>query len=295
MHISVCICTFRRPMMLKRLLKELVLQDTSGLFTFSVVITDNDALESAKQLVNDFMVESDIEIIYCVEPRKNISHARNMGLGYARGDAIAFIDDDEFPSPNWLLHMYRALIAYQSAGVLGPVKPFFDSAPPAWLIKGGFYNRPAHRTGFVLPWWECRTGNVLINRRTIEKLHTVFRPEFGAGAEDQDLFLRLIEMGHEFIWCNEARVFELVPPHRWKRAFLIRAALLRGNLNLLRPDRNLYPIMTSMLAVPLYGLSLPFLQILGHHYFMNYLVKLCDHAGRLLALMGLNPIRTRKT
>jgi succinoglycan biosynthesis protein ExoM len=280
--------------MLKRLLEELERQETGGLFKFSIVITDNDAQESARQVFEDFKVESGLDVTYVVEPRQNIALARNKGLEYAQGEAIAFIDDDEFPSPSWLPQMYNALVAYRPAGVLGPVKPFFNSSPPRWLVKGGFYDRPTHKMGFVMPWSECRTGNVLLYRNILETLPTVFRPEFGAGGEDQDLFHRLIDAGRTFIWCDTAPVFEIVPPHRWKRAYLLRAALLRGYLNMLRPDTKFIPIMKSTLAIPLYGLSLPFLQILGHHVFMKYLVKLCDHTGRLLALMGLNPVRTRE-
>lgn len=49
----------------------------------------------------------------------------------------------------------------------------------------------------------------------------------------------------------------------------------------------------SAVAVPLYAIALPFLLILGHHYFMKYLVRLFDHVGRLLALFHLNPINER--
>ena len=34
-HISICVCTYKRKQPLKRLLQELVAQDTSGLFTYS--------------------------------------------------------------------------------------------------------------------------------------------------------------------------------------------------------------------------------------------------------------------
>jgi len=33
-HISVCVCTYKRPLLLERLLRELIRQDTGGLFTF---------------------------------------------------------------------------------------------------------------------------------------------------------------------------------------------------------------------------------------------------------------------
>jgi hypothetical protein len=38
---------------------------------------------------------------------------------------------------------------------------------------------------------------------------------------------------------------------------------------------------------------LPFALILGHHVFMKYCIKFCDHAGRILTLLGLNPVRER--
>ena len=39
--------------------------------------------------------------------------------------------------------------------------------------------------------------------------------------------------------------------------------------------------------------ALPVLFLAGHHHFMKYLVKLADHVGRLLASVGLNPVRER--
>lgn len=294
MHISVCICTYKRPVLLTRLLKELSSQVTNGLFTFSVVIADNDEEQSAKSLVLEFAVATSMDITYCVEPRKSISYARNKSLEYAKGNMIAFIDDDEFPPRDWLLCLFNAHNKYNADGVFGPVRPHFDSKPPSWLIKGGFFERPEHHTGYRMPWRECRTGNVLIEKIIIENIGQVFRTEFGAGASDIDLFRRLIDAGHKFIWCNEAFVYEVVSPNRWKRSFMIKRALLRGRISLLHPETQWPSILKSLVAVPAYTLALPFLQIAGHHHFMNYLVKLCDHAGKLLALIGINPVRERE-
>jgi succinoglycan biosynthesis protein ExoM len=294
MHICVCICTYRRFELLKRLLSSLNQQDTKGLFTFSVVITDNDDEQSAKMVVSDFAASSSLDVTYCNEPRKSISFARNKGLEFAKGDAIAFIDDDEFPPEDWLFSLWKVCTDYRASGVFGPVRPHFDTPPPAWLIKGRFFERPEHPTGFLMPWRECRTGNVLIEKRIIEGMDPVFAPEFGSGASDIDLFRRLIEAGHSFIWCNGAPVYEVVSPNRWKRTFMIKRALLRGRISLLHPDGGGINIMKSIAAVSIYSLALPLLQLIGHHHFMNYLVKLCDHAGKLLALVGLNPVKERE-
>ncbi len=294
LHICVCICTYCRPKLLERLLKELEQQETKGLFSFSTVIVDNDSEQSAKDLVLDYVANSSLDISYFVEPRKGISFARNRALENAKGDMIAFIDDDEFPTHNWLLTLFKAINTYNVSGVFGPVRPHFDSEPPAWIIKGRFCERPEHHTGFVMPWVECRTGNVLIKKKIIEGIGEVFRAEFASGASDIDLFRRLIEAEHTFVWCNEAFVYEVVSPNRWKRSFMIKRALLRGRLSLRHPEGRVINVIKSLIAVPAYGLALPFIHLFGHHLFMKYLVKFFDHAGRLLTLVGFNPIRERE-
>ena len=126
-HISVCICTYKRPHFLRRLLEELGGQDTDGLFTYSIVVADNDHLQSGKIIVTDFAIASPIPVRYCVEPRQNIAQARNKAIMNANGDFVAFIDDDEFPTKQWLLALFKTLKEYKVDGVLGPVKPHFDA------------------------------------------------------------------------------------------------------------------------------------------------------------------------
>ena len=289
-HISVCICTYKRPRFLKRLLEELGGQDTSGLFTYSIVVADNDHLQSAKAVVLNFAAASTIPITYCVEPRQNIALTRNKAIENANGDFVAFIDDDEFPTKGWLLTLFKACNKYKVDGVLGPVRRHFDEEPPKWVVKGKFYERPTYTTGFVIDWRKGRTNNVLLKKRIFAAGAQPFRPEFRTG-EDQDFFRRMIEKGHVFIWCNEAVAYEAVPPIRWKRMFMLRRALLQGTDSVVHPTFGALDIAKSVIAIPAYTGALPFALVLGHHRFMILLVKLFDHIGRLLALLGINPIR----
>lgn len=292
-HISVCICTYRRPEYLRRLLRELDAQVTEDRFTFSIVVADNDSAHSARPVVEEHSVRSRIEITYGFEPRQNIALARNCALQHARGDFIAFIDDDEFPAPEWLRRMLDTCERLRVAGVLGPVRPHFDRPPPQWLIAGGFCERPEHATGTVLHWSGCRTGNVLFRRALVADTPAAFRPEFGTGGEDVDFFQRMILAGHTFVWCNEAPAYEVVPPHRWSRRFMFKRALLRGRNNLRLGHHRARALLTSFVAVPIYTLLLPATLFLGQHVFMKYGIKCCDHLGRVLALFRLNPIRHR--
>jgi succinoglycan biosynthesis protein ExoM len=289
-HIVVCICTYKRPELLRRLFAELCTQDTQGLFTHSIVVADNDELQSGKLVVKEFESLSPIAIKYSVEPRQNIALARNKAIENAEGDFVAFIDDDEFPAANWLLNLFRTCEQYGVDGVLGPVRRHFDDKPPAWIVKGDFYERPIHPTGLPVQWTLGRTGNVLLRKTIFVPGEAPFRPEFRAG-EDQDFFRRMIDRGYRFIWCSDAIAYETVPPVRWTRKFMLKKALLRGATAALHPTLGANDIWKSVIAVPAYALALPFALILGQHRFMKILISLCDHLGKLLMLLGINPIR----
>jgi succinoglycan biosynthesis protein ExoM len=256
-HISICVATYQRPLWLGELLRALIGQETKGEFTFEIVVTDNDAAQSGREVVAGHGAASRIPISYSVEPRRSIAYARNEGLARASGSLIAFIDDDELPCGDWLLQLFHALRAYKVAGVLGPVRPRFQTGAPRWVIKGGFYDRPEHETGYEMPWTECRTGNVLFDRQIIAGLDPVFSPEFGTGGSDVDFFRRMTMAGHRFIWCNEAIVHEIVPPNRWKRTVLMRRALLRGRNSLRHPQGRSRRLIKAVIAIPLYALLCP--------------------------------------
>lgn len=288
-HISVCVCTYKRPHLLERLLKELVRQETAGLFTYSIAVADNDEARSAEAAVEGFRMVCEVPITYCVEPKRNIALARNKVVSNADGEFVAFIDDDEFPAPLWLQTLFKECNEYKVDGVLGPVKRHFDQAPPAWFKKSSIYDRPVNPTGQLVEWEDARTGNVLMRRRIIAGDPDPFRPEFRAG-EDQDFFRRKIEEGYVFIWSADALVFETIPPARWKRSYILRKAALQGATAALQPNCGAVNILKSIIAVPLYLLIAPIALLLGQHLFMALMVKICDHSGKLLMLMGIDPI-----
>jgi succinoglycan biosynthesis protein ExoM len=285
-HICVCICSFKRPHLLRRTLEALRGLETGGLFSYSLAVADNDRGESARETVEEFARTSGVETAYCVEPDQNISLARNRALAHARGEFIAWIDDDEFPDPSWLVTFYHALIRCGADGVLGPVKPVFETEPPAWIRRGRFFHKPRRTTGQRLKWTQTSTANVLIDRRILAGVETPFRRQFGSGCEDLDFFKRMTERGHAFMWCDEAIVSEIIPPARWTRRYLLRRALLRGRNG--HSFAGFGSVAKSVVAVPLYAAMLPFLLLTGQHRFVRYLMKIGDHAGKLVGVLRLN-------
>ena len=150
MHITACICTYKRPRLLGLLMDKLARQETDGRFTYSVVVADNDPAESARAVVERFAESSGVATVYCVQPEQNIALPRNAAIAPAKGDFIAFMDDDEFAGPRWLVTLLHACEKFDAVGALAPVRPHFETPPPAWLVRGRFCERPEHPTGTVL-------------------------------------------------------------------------------------------------------------------------------------------------
>jgi succinoglycan biosynthesis protein ExoM len=293
-HISVCILSYKRPMMLGRCLKALQLQESIG-FTFSIEVVDNDKAQSAKDIVNEWQIRSAIKIQYDVVPEQNISLARNRAVSNAHGNLIAFIDDDEFPEKHWLQRLFDAYMRFSVDGVLGPVIPLYAGTPPEWLIRSELCVRSSFRTGTILDNLRfMRTGNVLLGRHIFNGCKAPFDPQFGrTGGEDYHFFNQMLRAGHSFAWCDEAPVYEEVPVERQRLGYFVRRAFIRGVTQ--ADDEPFVGLGTlkSLIAVFIYSASLPVFLVTEHHLFVRYFIKNCDHFSKLCAHCGLRIVRER--
>ncbi|MCX5842180.1 MAG: glycosyltransferase [Deltaproteobacteria bacterium] len=294
-HIAICICTFKRPAMLNRLIASLKEQETDHSFYISITVVDNDREGSAAEIVAKIEKGCSLPIHYVIEPQQNISLARNRALTSTEADYYACIDDDELADKVWLLNHYKTIVRHRAAGVLGPVRPIYDIPPPAWLIKGRILERKELPTGTALsdPKY-CRTGNVLFSRELIAAQDVLFDPSYGrTGGEDCDFFRRMINSGYKFVWCNEALVHEVTSSLRQKRSFYLRRALLRGVVQSVQASLLSLDTLKSFCACAVYTLALPFVFIFRNRSFMPILIRDLDHVGKILARCGIKPIKSR--
>ena len=299
-HISVCICTYRRNQMLERLLRKVALQETGGLFDYSVVVVDNDAAGPARETVTRLQEELGLDITYGIEPENTIPAARNHALRLARGNYIGIIDDDEFPPTHWLITMYRAIQTFDVDGALGPVHPFFEKEPPSWLVKSRFCERPVHRTGTLLHWDQTRTGNVLLKKDVFDKHHLCFDLNCKTSGSDKEFFREAMQVGCRFIAVEEAPVYEIVPLERQTKSYYLKRALLQASNERrfraphLRGLSKVSVPLKAMAALLVYTLILPFCVFIGSHVVIKHAEKIAYHLSWLLAMLGIDLAKKRK-
>lgn len=298
-HISVCICTFHRNQMLESLLRKLSLQETAGLFDYSVVVVDNDAAGSAGNTVMRLREELGLDITYGIETIQMIAAARNHSIRLAKGNYIGIIDDDEFPPTNWLITMYKAIQVFDVDGALGPVHPFFENQPPAWLVKSGLCERPVHRTGTLLQWGQTRTGNVLLKKDVFDKNNLNFDLKYKTSGSDIEFFREAMQKGCRFIAVQEAPVYEIVPPERQTKNYFLKRALVQGSNErryrapLLTGFSKVFLPLKAVTALLAYTMILPLSAFAGGHVMIKYAQKYTYHLSWLLAMIGINMAKRR--
>jgi len=227
---------------------------------------------------------------------QNIALARNKALDKSQGNFVAFIDDDETPIEQWLWLLYETMCSYKVAGILGPVLPSFQRQPPVWIVRSKLCERKRFPTGtYIENASDTRTGNILLSKDFLDSHGFRFDPKFGlTGGEDCDLFRRMMEKGAKFVWCDEACVYEVVPSSRLTRRYLLKRALLRGVANSHGIHFFSRSVGRSILAITCYTSALPLLMVIGHHHFMRFLIKSCDHLGKVLAVIGIKVLVKRQ-
>jgi succinoglycan biosynthesis protein ExoM len=295
MNISVCIATYRRPERLRALLDDLVAQQ---LPPFEIVVVDNDAAGSAREIVDERRRRgARCPLRYDLQTEKNISLTRNRTVAIASGDWLAFIDDDERAPTAWLGQLADAAGRNAADGVLGPVVPVVPAAAPAWIRRGDFYSWVRFPTGTVVPSNRLRFGNVLLRARFLTTYGAPFDPAYGlTGGEDGNLLTRLVHAGARLVWCDEAIVTEPVEAARLSLRWLLRRAL-RGGQDFARHTfaggygrrtaaARLQFVTRALaqltLAVALAVLTLPF----GRHRAAHWLLKATANLGKLTVLVG---------
>lgn len=247
--IDICVCTFRRPA-LAETLRSLAAMEMPAGYRIGVIVADNDHRPSARALVDDLAAQLALPISYVHCPARNISIARNACLEASSADFIAFIDDDEKATSQWLGRLAETAEKTSADVVLGPVRARYSSTAPSWMRLGDF-----HSTYPVLVAGEIRTGytcNVLLRMAAESIAGRRFSLARGqTGGEDTEFFDQVFEAGGGIAYAEDAWVEEPVPATRATFGWLTKRRFRVGQTH----GRLLGSKTSGMGLVPAFALA----------------------------------------
>lgn len=138
-------------------------------------------------------------VVVIDQARRGAAWARNEGIGRAKGDVIAFADDDGIPPPDWLERLVAALDRYDAAAAGGT----FQETDP--LLDAIRRRNPLPMTEQLDPGGLVgNSGNILFRRACLDACEQedgyVFNPFFNGPGEDWELIWRLRKRGATMVY-----------------------------------------------------------------------------------------------
>lgn len=237
--LTVTICTYNRAALLPRALKSVVTQTFDDEDDeIEILVIDNGSTDDTREVVASWQ-RRDARIRYVIERTPGISHARNRAMREARGEYLAFVDDDAWADEKWLTSLLKPMATVKPAPacVVGPVSLVWEGKRPDWFPARFESLLCSYRMGeasrFLKPGEYLLTTNSLFHRPTLLKLGGM-RTDLGhkrnalIGGEDNDVFNRLLAGGHSVYYEATANVFHPVPKERQTKKFLLRRLFWDG-------------------------------------------------------------------
>src|SRR5258706_7531846 len=130
-RVSVVICTHNRAELVCRAAEAAL--DQARASGDEVIVVDNASTDGTRAALAAFTARVGDTVRVVDEPRLGLSVARNRGLAEARGDVVAYLDDDAIPRPGWLAGITRPYDDPAVAAVGGRIVLAFPGSPPPWL------------------------------------------------------------------------------------------------------------------------------------------------------------------
>jgi glycosyltransferase involved in cell wall biosynthesis len=116
MDVSLIICTRDRYLKLARCLE--CMRQISFNGAWELIIVDNASTDDTAEVVRNFVKTSDVRTTYLFEAKKGKSNGLNTALETARGQILAFTDDDCYLAPDFLSQVWSAF-GDPSVGYIG--------------------------------------------------------------------------------------------------------------------------------------------------------------------------------
>ncbi|KAF2332510.1 glycosyltransferase [Flavobacterium daemonense] len=287
--ISILICTYKRPALLKTCIESILNQNAN--YDFEIIVIDNDPEETAIKIIEKY----NGRIKYFLQPLRGLSHARNMAISKASGEIIVFIDDDEYADKNWLSNMIYCHKKYQADVVLGKVEYEIPSTFPLYIRQSSYFKRKSRITGEKATFNDGYTGNTLVKRELFNLRTPAFLLKFNhTGGEDSEFFNYLLSKGANIVFSNDAIIYETQDQQRLKITWFYKRGYRSGSTYAGNLFQNNNAIIASIKLVYsiIGGLIFSFILVLGtlimpYKYFIKMVVKLANQFGKLGYVVGL--------
>ncbi len=183
-RISVIVCSYNGARTIRDCFEGLLTLEYPN---FEVIVVDDGSRDGTAAIAHEYGFR-----LISTENR-GLSSARNTGLAAATGEIVAYIDDDAWPDPHWLMYLAATFLSTDHAGVGGPNIPPGGDGPIAECVA----NAPGGPVHVLLSDREAEHipgCNMAFRRAALDAIGG-FDPQFRTAGDDVDICWRLQQQG----------------------------------------------------------------------------------------------------
>jgi GT2 family glycosyltransferase len=204
------------------------------------IVVDNNSDDDTRLVFEEIEQRCNSPIKYVFVNKSGLSYARNRGVREARGDIIAFTDDDVIVDKNWIQNIDRAFKEHDDvACVGGKILPIWETPKPEWL-KSRWYSYLA-----LLDHGDCAAymdhpvlwGANIAFKSEVFKKYGLFDSNLGRrpgklySHEETDFLHRLRNAGEKLLYYPELIIYHHVPGNRTSKNYFRKWRFDHGELH----------------------------------------------------------------
>lgn len=239
LDITVAIPTYNGANRIPQVLDQLKQQLDVKQLTWEVIVCDNNSCDRTADVVANYQITwlQGVPLRYCFVAEQGAAFARQRAVEKARGEIVAFLDDDNIPALEWLSNVYRFAKAYPQAGAFGSqIHGDFQGELPSGfghiacflaIVERGNKPHLYNPESKILPpaaglavrrtaWIEAVPERLFLNHKG---------KSAGLASEDLEAMLHIQKAGWEIWYNSDMVVTHKIPEKRLQQDYLI--ALLR--------------------------------------------------------------------
>lgn len=235
MKVTVIVCTLNRSQSLAKTLESIAVSSLPDSTEWETLVVDNNSTDQTRLVVEECCRRYPGRFRYVFEPQPGKSFALNTGILQARGEAIAFVDDDVIVEPKWLQNLTAQLLDGKCAGVGGRTLLAEPFHPPRWMaLKGDLSLGGVLAAQFDLGDEACELdrapygANMAFQKAMFTK-YGLFRTDLGPSPnslvprpnEDTEFGRRLMAAGERLYYEPKAVVYHPVPKNRIRKRYFL--------------------------------------------------------------------------
>lgn len=244
-YLSVIICTYNRDKYIYNVLKS-VAENNLDTSLYEVVLVNNNSTDNTESECKRFEIDfPNVSFQYHLECNQGLSYARNRGIAEAKGNVVVYVDDDATVNTEYLTTYYQFFNKNPNVYAAGgPILPVYETEEPKWfshytrqLITGRLYlgNEAREFSKGAFP----GGGNAAYRKSVFDKVG-LFNPELGRkgnsliGAEEKDLFDKMVDKGIKFYYLPNAILYHIIPPAKLTNDYFQRLTYSIGKSERIR-------------------------------------------------------------